>query len=119
MNAGNAKRKENQLGDQAEKERLAGEICTEENLWDALQVFQSCPFQTAKGLEFTYLIKGNEMFFSRKEKSVTRSTVMIAFQKVKELNGNVSGPKKLGCFGASYLYPVFIRLGIVKKEHNR
>lgn len=25
----------------------------------------------------------------------------------------VPGPKKLGCFGGSYLYPVFIWLGVI------
>ena len=30
----------------------------------------------------------------------------------------VTGPKKLGIFGASYLYPIFMELGIIrgKKE---
>lgn len=30
----------------------------------------------------------------------------------------VEGPKKLGVFGASYLYPVFVRLGVIKKGKN-
>ena len=33
-------------------------------------------------------------------------------QKAQEL-GCVTGPKQLGVFGASYLYPVFLRLGII------
>ena len=28
--------------------------------------------------------------------------------------GAVTGPKKLGTFGASYLYPMFLRFGVVK-----
>jgi hypothetical protein len=43
---------------------------------------------------------------------------MIALRKALELNRIVSGPKKLGCFGASYLYPVFLELGIIKKVGN-
>ena len=39
----------------------------------------------------------------------------MAFRKAQELGGVVAGPKKLGTFGASYLYPVFVRIGIVKK----
>ena len=31
---------------------------------------------------------------------------------VQAAEGCVSGPKKLGTFGASYLYPVFLRMGI-------
>lgn len=50
-------------------------------------------FVTAKGLTFTYAIRGNEMFVSRKDKSLTRATAMLAFQNV---------------------YPVLIRLGVIR-----
>lgn len=56
-------------------------------------------------LEFTYRIHGGEMFVDRKTKSITRSTVMTAYRRALEQNCFVSGPKKLGTFGASYLYP--------------
>lgn len=85
----------------------------EAQLWKTLGTFQGVPFFTAKHLEFTYIIKGNEMFISRKEKSITRATVMIAFHRALALGEAVTGPKKLGTFGASYLYPVFIKLGII------
>jgi hypothetical protein len=85
-------------------------------LWDTLALFQNYAFSTAKGLCFYYVMKGNEVFFSRKEKSVTRATVNLALKKAVELQNNgieLTGPKKLGCFGASYLYPVFIRIGVI------
>ena len=85
-------------------------------LWDTLVVFQNYPFKTVKGLCYTYEIKGNEIFFDRKSKSVTRSTVNIALEKALKLkadNIEITGPKKIGCFGASYLYPVFIRIGVI------
>lgn len=85
-------------------------------LWDALLLFQAYPFYTAKGLEFTYTIRGNEIFFSRKEKSITRATVDRALDKALELGRVVTGPKKLGCFGASYLYPVFQELSVIRKD---
>ena len=53
------------------------------------------------------------MFVNRKEKSITRATVNLAFEKGLELKSVVTGPKKLGVFGASYLYPVFVRLGVI------
>lgn len=83
-------------------------------LWDTLILFQKEPYHTAKGLDFTFTIKGNEMFVTRKDKSITRATVMMSFRKAMELGGCVSGPKKLGTFGASYLYPVFQRIGVIK-----
>lgn len=91
-------------------------VYLEELLWETLMLFQGDSFYTAKKLEFTYTIKGNEMFVSRKEKSITRATVNMSFRKAVAMDGFVSGPKKLGTFGASYLYPVFIKLGVIRVE---
>ncbi len=82
-------------------------------LWDALPLYQSYPFKTAKGLKFTYYIKGNEIFVDRKEKSITRATVNIALRNALESGATITGPKKLGTFGSSYLYPIFKILGII------
>ena len=87
-----------------------------ELVWNALLAFEGCPFQTAKGLQFYYSIKGNEIFFSRKAKSVTKATVMLALKNALELQEKgiaITGPKMLHCFGASYLYPIFVRIGII------
>ena len=92
---------------------------TEENLWAAIEAFAGYSFTTEKGLSFKYTVKGGEVFFSREEKSVTRATVMKAFsqaQQIQKAEGCVSGPKKLGTFGASYLYPVFLRIGVCTKK---
>lgn len=85
---------------------------TPDALWEAILAFEGAIFYTAKGLEYSYTIRGNEMFVSRKEKSVTRASILVAYKKAQEL-GCVTGPKQLGVFGASYLYPVFLRLGII------
>ncbi len=107
--------------DKALRAALDGEGDRDSALWDALIAWQGEMFYTAKGLAFTYSIRerrdgalGGEMFISRKEKSITQSTVFMAFHKALELGGSVEGPKKLGTFGASYLYPVFIRLGVIR-----
>ena len=34
--------------------------------------------------------------------------------KIVELDGVVKGPKALGTFGASYLYPIFVKMGLIK-----
>ena len=47
------------------------------------------------------------MFIDRKEKSITRATVMKAYGKVVEMDGVVKGPKTLGTFGASYTTSTF------------
>lgn len=87
-----------------------------ETLWATLVLFEGYPFQTSKGLRYYYTIKGNEVFFTRKEKSVTRATVNMALQTAMDLQKGgsvISGPKMLGCFGASYLYPIFKRIGVI------
>lgn len=96
--------------------RMLSDEEIEEHLWGQLVYLQGCVFTTSKGLDFTYKIKGREMFISRKDKSITRASVIKAYHKVQELNGIVSGPKKLGTFGASYLYPIFQRIGIIKSK---
>lgn len=85
-----------------------------ETLWATLLEHQSQTFYTARGLEFTYTIRGGEMFVSRKEKSITRASVELAYKRAAAMGGVVSGPKKLGVFGASYLYPIFIGIGVIK-----
>ncbi len=89
----------------------------ERQLWKTLLLLEDYPFQTAKGLEYFYKIKGNEIFFSRKEKSVTRASVNIALKKAIELQTDgviIKGPKMLKSFGASYLYPVFMKIGVIQ-----
>ena len=85
-----------------------------EKLWQELTYLQGCLFTTSKGLDFTYKIRGGEMFVDRKEKSITRAIVMKAYGKVVELDGVVKGPKALCTFGASYLYPIFVKMGLIK-----
>ena len=89
----------------------------EENaFWERFCGQAGRPFKTLRGLEFTFEVRGNEIFFDRKEKSITRATVMQGYRKAKELLAAgklVDGPKKLGVFGASYLYPIFIELRVL------
>lgn len=102
-------------------------------LWRCVVIFQNYPFSTSgrngKGsVEFTYTVSksgrggrhyegesvpgfGNEIWIVidgvKKEKSISRSSVDLAFQKY--LENDITGPKQLGVFGASYLLPLFQR----------
>ena len=45
-------------------------------------------------------------------------------RKVRDLEltketGSVNDPEQLGTFGASYLYPVFVRIGVIRKLTDR
>ena len=102
--------------------RSPEETRTETLLWNALILYQDVPFVTSKNLQFTYSIRGYEMFVSRKDKSITRSTVNLAFGMAMKLlreDQPLSGPKKLGTFGASYLYPIFIQIGVIPVEKTK
>lgn len=92
-----------------------------DTLWECIEVFQGYSFKTSRGLKFRYTIKGGEIFVNRKDssKSITKSTVEMAYEVAKQLmidEGCVTGPKKLGTFGASYLYPMFLRFGIIEEQ---
>ena len=108
-------------------------------LWRCVIVFEGYPFSTSgrgsrSGVEYTYQVSrkgglggkhyagdsvkgyGNELWVvmdgEKKEKSISRSTVELGFQKYLEVlktEGAVTGPKKLGVFSASYLLPMFQR----------
>lgn len=119
-----------------EEQRLA--------LWKCICLLAEYPFQTSGrsgkgGIKFKYTVSkpgsaggrhyegesvdgfGNEMWIStaggEKKKSISRSTVDLAFARALELGGTVSGPKKLNVPGAhSYLYPIFVRFGVIKEQ---
>lgn len=84
-------------------------------LWDTIKVFENYPFTTRRKLRFRYTVKGGELFVDRKEKSksITRSSVMLALDAVLDQGRTITGPKKIGTFGASYLYAMFRRFGII------
>lgn len=91
---------------------------TPQEVWAMLQAHEGETFYTAKGLPFHYLIHGRELFVNRKNKSITISTVANALARIKarEAAGEaITGPKKIGCYGASYLYPVLLELDVLER----
>ena len=108
-------------------------------LWKAVVAFQSYPFTTSgngnrPGTKFTYEVSksttgggrrytgenvedfGNELFITsggeQLKKSISRSTVDLALRAA--LEKEIKGPKALWIPGAgSYLYPMFIRFGVI------
>lgn len=84
-----------------------------DKVWEVLVGFEGYTFRTYRGLDYQYEIRGYELFVSRKEKSVTRSSVEIAIEKALERDRIVTGPKQLKVFGASYLYPIFQTIGFI------
>lgn len=108
-------------------------------LWDAVLTYQDQTLHTLSGLEFSYTVKhkkngeySGELLVSRKEtsKTLTRSSVMLAFHKVLEQiemiekDGTVlfappsyKGPKAVGqIFGISYIFSLFLEIGLIKTQ---
>lgn len=59
-------------------------------LWNKLLAHQNESMRTSgrgsrAGVEFSYHIRGAEMFVTNREKSITRSTILYAYRKVQEI----------------------------------
>lgn len=78
----------------------------ENRIWERITNCQGNIFYTKKGLPFTYYIKGGELFASRRERSITRSTFEAAYRKMREEPEKVTGPKALNVYGAPYVWAV-------------
>lgn len=116
-------------------------------LWRCVIAFEGEIFTTSgrgsrSGISFTYSIPrnpsaggrhyagtsvegyGNELWISRTgeageklKKSISRSTVDLAYRRAIEMDGVVTGLKKPSIPGAgSYLYPMLIQFGVIKGE---
>lgn len=88
----------------------------EEVLWDTIKVFSGYFFEMAEGERFCYSVGGDEILISKSKESITRVDVNIALEEILELNGEVSSLQKLKAPGAGYLYPVFLRFGLIRRK---
>ena len=96
-------------------------------LWEKILEREGETFVTSgrgsvPGVPFTYAIpeykmngktvKGAELRISSRSKTITRSTVMLAYRKALEMGGIVKGPKSLGnIYRASYVFAILKELG--------
>ncbi len=101
------------------------ECMNEHALWDAVVAFRKYPFHTITGLPFTYGLKkgrngdyNRELIIGRRSgsKTIVWSSVMSAFEKAVELQGEfVLRPKGLGDIrGVSYIYPMLYKFGVIE-----
>lgn len=97
-------------------------VTTLENIWNCIEEKQGVTFYTKKGLPFTYVVKGGELFTDRRERSITKSTFEKAYEKLLKDRGGenpackIVGPKTLNVYGAPYVWAVFMGLGIIIDE---
>ena len=96
---------------------------TEDHLWEVVLIYQKVKFKTYSGLPFSYEIrKGRngqytkELWIDRREKSksLSWSSVRLAFHNIKEMGAVVDRPKSLGDIrGVTYIYGMFYRFGLI------
>lgn len=107
-----------------ERINILKEAPSEENLWQAVMAFQNYPFKTVTGLPFQYTLKTGkngewtkELWIDRREKSksLSWSSVVLAFKNSRKTTEIVKRPKALGDIrGISYIYPILWRLGLIR-----
>ena len=98
--------------------------CNEDALWTAVVAFQNYPFHTASGLPYQYKLKigkngtyNKELLIDRRENSKTLSwsSIKMAFENCQKTSGIVKRPKALGDIrGISYIYPLFWKFGLIE-----
>lgn len=82
-----------------------------QSLWQEIVDAQGEEFYTMKGLPFQYEVRGRQIFVNRKGKAITESSLRLAFHQIEV--GEISGPHSLKTFGASYVWSIFKKFGIV------
>lgn len=86
--------------------------------WIVIKLFAGYPFMTTEGCKFSYNMRGNEIYINRNTLVITRETVEAAYQEVLKLSSrgaDITGSKQTDSPSASYLFPMFVRFGIIKK----
>lgn len=88
----------------------------EETLWNTIKVFSGYFFETSEGERFCYSVSGDEILISKRKESITRVDVNLAVEEILELNGVVESLQNMKVSGAGYLYPVFLRFGLIRRK---
>lgn len=88
----------------------------EETLWNTIKVFSGYFFETSEGERFCYSVSGDEILISKRKESIIRVDVNLAVEEILELNGVVESLQNMKVPGAGYLYPVFLRFGLIRRK---
>lgn len=88
----------------------------EEILWNTIKVFSGYFFETSEGKRFCYSVSGDEILVLKSRESITRADVTIALKEILKLNGVVESLQNMKVPGAGYLYPVFLRFGLIRRK---
>ena len=105
---------------------------TEENLWDALEIFQRYPFYLTRGtdeagsMKFTYRLSvpaagraGASLVLEPDGTTISITEVLMVFDRILKLQNMTENPDQLGIPNGSYLYAILLRIGLIRREGVR
>lgn len=96
----------------AELPHMSKQEC-EQALWGLIKLHEGCIFYTVSGLRYKYKVIDGEIRIDVKKERITKLSVMQAMNKAIEISSIVSGPRKFGVTGNSYVYPILVRFGLI------
>lgn len=106
-----------------EARKILNKEPTEAHLWETCLIYRGTTFRTYSGLLFSYEIRRGkngqytrELWVDRREnsKSLSWSSVKLAFDKIKDKKRIIERPKALGDIrGITYIYGMFYRFGLI------
>lgn len=79
------------------------------------QFFHRLSIYTSREMKFSYTVHGSKIQADWKNKTIMKTTVLLFIDQVLEMKNEgkkITGSKKIGTFGASYLYSIFMRIGL-------
>lgn len=84
-------------------------------LWDTICAFQNVPFFCKGSESYTYVVHDDELELKGLNKVFCRNALNYSADKalfLRQHQSHVDRPERLGTIGASYIYPLFEKLGI-------
>lgn len=86
-----------------------------DQLWDTICAFQNVTFKCKGNETYTYEVHDDELELKGLNKVFCRNALNYSADKalfLRQHQSHVDRPERLGTIGASYIYPLFEKLGI-------
>ena len=85
-------------------------------VWSTMKLFQEYTFYTVDHHKFRYTMSDDEIIINGNDKKIEKALVDTAIKKVIAKEKFISGQEEMDVPDAEYLYPIFIRIGIIKNN---
>lgn len=85
-------------------------------VWNTMKLFQEYTFYTVDHHKFRYTMSKDEIIINRNDKKIAKILVDAAIKKVIVKENIISRPEDMNVSDAEYLYPIFVRIGVIKNN---